>query len=37
MATLRNFAISTLPATGHRSIAASPREVSYTPFTHHWT
>ncbi|WP_436319330.1 ISAs1 family transposase [Streptomyces nigra] len=33
MATLRSFAISTLRATGHRSIAAGLREVSYMPFT----
>jgi predicted transposase YbfD/YdcC len=33
MATLRSFAISTLRAAGHRSIAASLREVSYAPFT----
>jgi predicted transposase YbfD/YdcC len=34
MATLCSFAISTLRAAGHRSIAAGLREVSYTPFTH---
>ncbi|MFD7284241.1 ISAs1 family transposase [Streptomyces sp. NPDC059862] len=34
MATLRSFAISTLRAAGHRSIAASLREISYQPFTH---
>ncbi|MFG2943549.1 ISAs1 family transposase [Streptomyces sp. NPDC048282] len=33
MATLRSFAISTLRATGHRSIAAGLREVSHMPFT----
>lgn len=33
MATLRSFAISTLRAAGHRSIAADLREVSYQPFT----
>ena len=33
MATLRSFAISTLRAAGHHSIAASLREVSYEPFT----
>lgn len=33
MATLRSFAISTLRAAGHRSIAAGLREVSYQPFT----
>jgi predicted transposase YbfD/YdcC len=29
MATLRNFAISTLRTAGHRSIAAGPRHLSY--------
>ncbi|MFD6187169.1 ISAs1 family transposase [Streptomyces goshikiensis] len=33
MATLRNLAINTLRDTGHHSIAAGLREVSYTPFT----
>jgi hypothetical protein len=33
MATLRSFAISTLRAAGHHSIAAGLREVSYMPFT----
>lgn len=33
MATLRSFAISTLRAAGHHSIAVGLREVSYMPFT----
>ncbi|WP_107059173.1 hypothetical protein [Streptomyces sp. NRRL B-1347] len=33
MATLRSFAISTLRAAGHHSIAAGLREASYTPLT----
>lgn len=33
MATLRNLAINTLRAAGHRNIAAALREVSYEPFT----
>ncbi|MFD3842123.1 ISAs1 family transposase [Streptomyces sp. NPDC058642] len=33
MATLRNLAINTLRAAGHRSIAAGIRHVSYEPFT----
>ncbi|MFF7580978.1 transposase [Streptomyces sp. NPDC008061] len=32
MATLRNFAITTLRAAGHPSIAAGLRETSYAPF-----
>ncbi|WP_162625114.1 hypothetical protein [Streptomyces cadmiisoli] len=31
-ATLRSFAINTLRTAGHHSIAAGPREASYTPF-----
>ncbi|WP_328753776.1 ISAs1 family transposase [Streptomyces sp. NBC_00269] len=33
IATLRSFAISILRTAGHRGIASSLREVSYTPFT----
>ncbi|WP_404868093.1 ISAs1 family transposase [Kitasatospora griseola] len=33
MATLRNLAINTLRAAGHRNIAAGLRHVSYDPFT----
>ncbi|MGH8919353.1 MAG: ISAs1 family transposase [Actinomycetes bacterium] len=33
LATLRNLAINTLRAAGHRNIAAGLREVSYHPFT----
>ncbi|MFJ1706635.1 ISAs1 family transposase [Kitasatospora sp. NPDC088346] len=33
MATLRNLAINTLRAAGHRNIAAGLRHVSYQPFT----
>ena len=33
MATLRNLAINTLRAAGHRNIAAGIRHASYEPFT----
>jgi hypothetical protein len=33
MATLRNLAINTMRAAGHRNVAAGLRHVSYEPFT----